>query len=428
MKSVIAIPRPTRLFATRSVDSFCRKKLYEKLALIREGSIEMISPDGERSHFGDVAAPSHLRSSVTIRASRAYSRIALGGSVGTGESYVDGDWDCTNLVALVRTFVLNREVLNDLDSGTGAFFQPLQKFLHHLRANSEGQARKNIQAHYDLGNDFFSLFLDETWMYSSGFFKNASSTLREAQVEKNDRICRRLNLNSSHHLLEIGTGWGGFAIHAVKNYGCHVTTTTISKEQFEFAAARVKEEGLEDKITLLFQDYRTLEGKYDRLVSIEMVEAVGVKFLDTYFEKCSSLLKPDGVMGLQGILIQDQFFEQAARSVDFIQTHIFPGSAIPSVARITDAIKNHTDMRLEHLEDFGLHYARTLSAWAKNLDRNQSEIARMGYPDSLRRLWNYYFAYCEGGFEERQISVGQFFFTKPRFRGELNAVSNGVVG
>ncbi len=420
VKSLVEIPKPTRFLSMKTLDGICRKMLFDKLLTIKEGSIEMIGPSGDSHLFGEPNAPTHHRAIVNIRKQRAYSRIALGGSVGTGESYVDGDWDSPTLVALVRVFVLNREVLNALDSGSGKIFEPLQKFLHFLRANGESQARKNIKAHYDLGNDFFSLFLDESWMYSSGYFNTPESTLSEAQFEKNDRLCRRLKLNSSHHLLEIGTGWGGFAVHAAKNYGCHVTTTTISKAQYDFAAARIKKENLEDKITLVFKDYRTLEGQYDRLVSIEMIEAVGVKFLDTYFEKCASLLKPDGVMALQAILIQDQFFEQAARSVDFIQTHIFPGSAIPSVARISESIKDFTDMRLEHFEDFGGHYARTINEWAKNLARHEDHITRMGYPESLKRLWNYYFAYCEGGFLEKQISVGHFFFTKPRFRGALS--------
>jgi cyclopropane-fatty-acyl-phospholipid synthase len=417
MKSVLQLARPTRFLPSRTLDSFCRNQLVGKLSALKEGYLELIEPSGDRHTFGDPGAAPEHRARVQILNPRAFSRIALGGSVGTGESYVDGDWASSDLVALTRLFVLNREILNSLDSGLGAAFQPLQQFLHRLRANDESQARANIQAHYDLGNDFFSLFLDETWMYSAGYFRAATSTLSEAQHEKNDRLCRKLGLTPEHHLLEIGTGWGGFAIHAAKHYGCRVTTTTISQAQLKFAEDRVRAAGLESRIEILYKDYRSLEGKYDRLVSIEMIEAVGVKYLDQYFEKCASLLKPDGVMALQSILIQDQFFDQAAKNVDFIQTHIFPGAAIPSVARIMESVKKRTDLKLAHHEEFGPHYARTLQEWAKNLSARRDEITRQGYPEHLYRLWQYYFAYCTGGFLERQIGVAQFLFTKPRHRG-----------
>jgi cyclopropane-fatty-acyl-phospholipid synthase len=418
MNSVLEIARPSKhLLPVKALDRFCKKLLLSKLATIQEGQIEII--EGKERHvFGDSHAKTEHRAKVTIHRARAYSRIALGGSVGSGESYIDQDWECQQLTELVRIFVLNREVLETLDSGAGKFFAPLQSFLHRLRSNDESQARKNISAHYDLGNNFFSLFLDNTWMYSCGVFKSQDTTLEDAQHEKNDRICRKLRLKSTDHVVEIGTGWGGFAIHAAKNYGCKVTTTTISKAQFDLANERVKAEKLEDKITLLFEDYRVLTGTYDHLVSIEMIEAVGLNFMDTYFEKCSSLLKPGGAMLLQSILIQDQFFDHASKSVDFIQTHVFPGSAIPSVTRITDSVKHQTDMKLFHFEDIGPHYATTLNHWRKNLTERREEISRMGYPEHLFRLWNYYFNYCEGGFLERSISAAHFMFTKPKFREE----------
>ncbi|MBS1962119.1 MAG: class I SAM-dependent methyltransferase [Bdellovibrionales bacterium] len=418
MKNVLELGRPTRFLSFSALDDFCRKRLLEKLEAITLGRLEIVDLDGSTRTFGSLLPNEELRARVVVRRGRAYSRIALGGSVGTGESYVDGDWECSDLVSLTRLFVANRDVLNALDGGLGTLFAPLQKFLHRLRANDESQARANIHAHYDLGNDFFSLFLDESWMYSAGFFRTPATTLPEAQFEKNDRICRKLGLRPEHHLLEIGTGWGGFAIHAAKHYGCRVTTTTISSAQLEHARARVEAEGLGDRIELLSADYRSLSGTYDRLVSIEMVEAVGVDYLDGYFAKCASLLKPEGAMCLQSILIQDQYFDQAVRNVDFIQTHIFPGAAIPSVARIMESILRKTDLRLFHHEDFGPDYARTLREWSKNLAVNREQIGRRGYPDHLYRLWQYYFAYCEGGFLERQIGVGQFVFTKPRYRGE----------
>lgn len=418
MRTVLELPRHSRLLLPmRTLDRACQKALFAKLKDIREGLIEIQEGD-QITSFGDPQAPAELRARVVIHRSRAFSRIALGGSVGTGECYIDQDWSCENLVGLIRIFVRNREALNALDGGMGAFFAPIQKYLHRLRANSETQARQNIQAHYDLGNDFFSLFLDETWMYSCGVFSTPETSLEAAQHEKNDRICRKLRLSEKDHLVEIGTGWGGFAVHAAKHYGCRVTTTTISKEQHRFATDRVKKEGLEDRVTVLFQDYRTLEGQYDKLVSIEMIEAVGLQYLDTYFEKCSSLLKPGGAMCLQSILIQDQYFEQAAKSVDFIQTHVFPGSAIPAVSRIMQSVVERTDLKLFHLEDIGPHYATTLNHWAKRLSASREEITRMGYPEYLYRLWEYYFRYCEGGFLERSISAAQFVFTKPLYREE----------
>ncbi len=414
MKTIADFPKTTRWVAARWIETFCRSQLLAKLANIREGYLEIVEPGGGVVRFGDANAAPELRARITIHHAQVYSRIALGGSIGVGEAFTDGDWDTANLVAVTRLFVRNREVLNGLDRGSGALLLPLQRFLHGLRANDESQARMNIQAHYDLGNDFFSLFLDESWMYSAGIFRDETTTLAQAQFEKNDRICRRLELRPEHHLIEIGTGWGGFAIHAARHYGCRVTTTTISKRQFELAQTRVREAGLEDRIEILFQDYRTLQGQYDRLVSIEMIEAVGLKFLDTYFEICSSLLKPDGAMALQSITIRDEYFAQAAKSVDFIQTHIFPGAAIPSVGRILASVAGRTDLKTAHFEDFGRDYARTLSLWAKSLEENRERIPRMGYPEHLYRLWKYYFGYCEGGFLEGQIGVGQFVFTKPR--------------
>lgn len=411
MKSILELARPTRYLSMNGLDEFSRKLLFKKLNLLEEGRLEVTDPEGNQVFFGNRNGP---QASVHIHQSRAFSRIVLGGSIGTGESYVDGDWDTRDLVSLVRLFVRNRTVLNSLDSGLGALFHPFQKFLHRFRENNETQARTNIQAHYDLGNGFFELFLDESWMYSSGFYPKFDSTLTEAQFEKNDRICRNLELKPSHQLIEIGTGWGGFAIHAAKHFGCQVTTTTISDAQFLHAQARIKAEGLENQITLLNQDYRSLNGTYDRLVSIEMIEAVGDSFLESYFKKCSSLLKPEGKMALQSILIQDQFYAQALKNVDFIQTHIFPGSTIPSVSRICDSIRDTTDMKLVRFEDFGMDYARTLREWSNRLHKNKEKISALGYPAYLYRLWQFYFSYCEGGFLEGQIGVAHFIFSKPK--------------
>jgi len=276
--------------------------------------------------------------------------------------------------------------------------------------------KNNIRSHYDIGNDFFKLFLDESMMYSSAMFPAKESTLFEASMNKVTRIVSKLKLKPTDHLVEIGTGWGTLAIHAAKTYGCKVTTTTISREQFNLATQRIKEANLEDKITILFEDYRNLTGTYDALISVEMIEAVGLDHLDTYFEKCSSLIKPDGIMVLQAITIRDQFYESARKSVDFIQRHIFPGSGIPSIHAMMNSVTKKTDLALAHQEDFAEDYADTLNHWARRLESNQAEIPKLGYPKFLYRLWKYYFSYCEGGFRERAIGVSQLVLKKPLYR------------
>lgn len=411
MRSVLELPRTSRLLADDSkIDVWARKTLATKLQSLRDVSIRICDRQGEL-RLGDGKGPEIL---ITIHRFRAYSRILLGGTIGAGESYWDGDWDCSSLTELIRVFVRNRETMNGLDSGLAKLLSPIAKSLHRFRSNDLNQARKNIGAHYDLGNDFFELFLDETWMYSSAYFATPETSLTDAQNEKNDRLCRHLELKPTDHLVEIGTGWGGFAIHAAKHYGCRITTTTISERQFELATERVRDAGLSDQITIVRQDYRTLQGQYDKLVSIEMIEAVGIQYLDTYFETCSRLLKPGGKMGLQSILIRDQYFEQASKSVDFIQAHIFPGSAIPSLRRILESTTRKTSFLVERIDDFGEHYARTLELWSKKLTQNRDRITELGYPSSLYRLWQFYFAYCEGGFLEKSITVDQIIFSKSK--------------
>ncbi|HWP88560.1 MAG TPA: cyclopropane-fatty-acyl-phospholipid synthase family protein, partial [Burkholderiales bacterium] len=292
----------------------------------------------------------------------------------------------------------------------------LHKALHWTARNTHTGSRRNIAAHYDLGNDFFRVFLDPTMMYSSAVFERADMTLEEASVAKLDRICRKLDLKPTDNVLEIGTGWGGFALHAAKLYGCRVTTTTLSRNQFQLARQRVDEANLSAQITVLLEDYRDLTGSYDKLVSIEMIEAVGHHFYDTYFGQCSDLLKPDGLMLLQAITIADQRYDAARRSVDFIQRHIFPGSCIPSVTVMSDAIARLTDMKLFHLEDIGPHYATTLERWRDNLFANIAEVHALGYPTEFIRMWEFYLCYCEGGFIERAIGVVQMLLVKPGAR------------
>jgi cyclopropane-fatty-acyl-phospholipid synthase len=312
--------------------------------------------------------------------------------------------------------VRNVEVMDGMERGGATLMQLVNRLLHRLRSNNRRGARLNIAAHYDLGNDFFSHFLDETMMYSGAVFERDDMSLRQASEAKLERICRKLDLKPGDRVLEIGTGWGGFAIHAASRYRCHVTTTTISRRQYEFAQARVREAGLEDRITVLLQDYRDLSGKYDKLVSIEMIEAVGQSFLETYFRRCSELLVPDGMFALQAITIADQRYEQALDAVDFIQRYIFPGGSLPSVSVIARKVAAATDMRIFHLEDIGPHYARTLRAWRSRFLAAAATIQGMGFSQEFMRMWNYYFCYCEGGFEERSIGAVQILFTKPGSR------------
>jgi cyclopropane-fatty-acyl-phospholipid synthase len=288
--------------------------------------------------------------------------------------------------------------------------------LHWLNRNSPDGSRRNIAAHYDLGNDLFALFLDDTMAYSCGVFEREDATLHEAQVAKFERACRRLRLSPSDHLLEIGTGWGGLALHAASRYGCRVTTTTISREQHDWARERIRAAGLSDRVTLLLDDYRDLRGRYDKLVSIEMIEAVGHQFLDTYTAQCSRLLEPHGAMLLQAITIRDQLYAEALESVDFIQRYIFPGSFIPSVTAIADSVRRATDMKVFHLEDIGPHYATTLRRWRERFFERIDDVRRLGYSEQFVRMWDFYLCYCEGGFLERQLGDVQMLLTKPRCR------------
>jgi cyclopropane-fatty-acyl-phospholipid synthase len=402
---------------SRFLDRVCRQQLLKKLQGLQHGCIVLNDLTGEAPEaleIGDTSAP--LRTTLVIRRSSFYSRTVLGGSIGTAESYVDEDWDCDDLTSLVRIMVLNRDQHMKVDTGIGALLTPLQKFFHGLRANTLEGSRENIRAHYDMGNDFFELFLDESMMYSSAIFPTREASLAEAQEHKLKTICERLDLRADMHLLEIGSGWGALAIYAARHYGCRVTTTTISSEQYRRAVERVRSAGLEDKVTVLFEDYRNLRGLYDRLVSVEMIEAVGLENLPTYFSKCSTLLKPDGLMVLQAITIREQFYEYARNSVDFIQRHIFPGGGLPSVKAMMDAVASVTDFFLIEQRDFADDYAETLARWAQALEQHKAQLPLLGYPEYLYRLWRFYFAYCEGGFRERSIGVSHLTFGKRLYR------------
>ncbi len=386
-----------------AIDRFLRQRLFERLAGLRGGELRIIDALGD-TVLGRITGGDPLRATLRVRDGAFYRAAAANGSVGAGESYMDGDWTCDDLVALVRILVRNRDLLDGMEGGLARLGGWAMRTLHSFRRNTRTGSRKNIAAHYDLGNPLFKLFLDETMMYSSAIFIDPAEDLETASRRKLDRICEKLQLSPSDHLVEIGTGWGGMALHAAKHYGCRVTTTTISKEQHALASERIAAAGLSDRVTLLLEDYRDLTGTYDKLVSIEMIEAIGHQYLDTYFDKCASLLKPDGLALIQAITIEDHRYEQALTSVDFIKRHIFPGSFIPSVSAMVEAAGRAGPLRLINLEDFGPSYALTLNHWRQRFFASIDQVRALGYDERFVRMWEFYLCYCEGGFIERAIS------------------------
>ena len=398
----------------RLQDKILRRMVWRRLENLSNG--RLVIQDGvERRTFGSTNDNS-LTATVRVRDARFYQHLVFGGSLGAAEAYIRGYWDCDDLVNLVRIFCRNAAVSTNLERGPAKLLSPLHRIAHRLRRNTRSGSRRNIAAHYDLGNEFFSLFLDETMAYSCAIFPQAESTLYEASVAKFDRICRKLELTADDHVLEIGSGWGGFAIHAAQRYGCRVTTTTISPRQYKFTRRQVESAGLGEKVTVLCEDYRALRGSYDKLVSIEMIEAVGHEYFDTYFRVCSDRLKPHGMMLLQAIVIPDQRYDRYRRSADFIQRYIFPGGCLPSIGVICRSLGRVTDFRLFHLEDITPHYAETLAQWRRRFTANLEQIAKHGFSAEFLRTWEYYFCYCEGGFRERVIGDVQMLLTKPECR------------
>ena len=390
-----------------------RHLMLGRLAEFTRGELRVVEPDGREVTFGRRSVEFDVGCTLFIDHPQTWADAAFGGTVGAGESYIRGLWRCDDLTGLVRIFVANRDVMNRMDSGWSFVSRPLLKLFHWANRNSKNGSARNIAAHYDLGNDLYQLMLDETMAYSCAIFPRPDASLAVAQTAKFEAACRKLDLQRTDHVLEIGTGWGGFAIHAVERYGCRVTTTTISAAQRDFALKKIAERGLSDRITVLLKVYRDLDGQFDKLVSIEMIEAVGAQFLDGYFEHCSRLVKPDGAMLLQAITLQDQYYRQALKSVDYIQRYVFPGSFIPSVSALLESTTRATDFKLFHLEDIGPHYARTLRTWRERFFRNLGKVRELGYPDTFVRLWEYYLCYCEGGFLERQLGTVQMLLTKP---------------
>lgn len=392
-----------------ALDRLLRRRLLDTLGELRGGQVVV------RDALGTVTLgePDGLRAELDILDPGFYRAAAAQGSVGAGEAYMDGLWRCDDLVALVQLLVINRERLDAMETGLARFGGLVLRGWHALRRNTRAGSRKNIAAHYDLGNELFKLFLDESMMYSSAVYADASETLEQAQFRKLERICRKLDLKPTDHLVEIGTGWGGMAIHAASRFGCRVTTTTISKEQHALATERVAAAGLSDRVTVLLEDYRDLRGEYDKLVSIEMIEAIGHQYLETYLAKCASLLKPEGLALIQAITIEDHRYEQALQSVDFIKRFIFPGSFIPCVSAITGAAARASDLRLVNLEDIGPSYALTLRAWRERFLARLDEVRAQGYDERFIRMWEFYLAYCEGGFLERSIGDVHLLLARP---------------
>jgi cyclopropane-fatty-acyl-phospholipid synthase len=392
-----------------------RKLMFAQLAGLRDGELRLIE-HGHTHCFGRRSSRCDLSVTLHVFDPQMYAEVAFGGTVGAGESYMQGHWVCEDLTSLVRLFIRNRELLLEVDGGWSALTAIVRRGLHSLNRNTRAGSARNIAAHYDLGNELYALMLDDTMAYSCGIFATPQATLYEASIAKFDAACEKLALQPDDHLLEIGTGWGGLAIHAARHYGCRVTTTTISNQQYEWAAQKVQEAELSDRITLLRQDYRDLQGRYDKLVSIEMIEAVGASFLDTYLAQCSALLQPQGAMLLQAITLQDQFYVRSLKSVDFIQRYIFPGSFIPSVNAISAALTRSTDLKIFHLEDIGPHYAPTLKSWRERFRGQIEAVRRLGYSEAFIRMWEFYLCYCEAGFEERQLGDVQLLLTKPECR------------
>jgi cyclopropane-fatty-acyl-phospholipid synthase len=396
------------------------------LGLLRKihGGELTIVEDSERFTFGDTTGTHPLKVTVQVHSPRFY-RALLRGSVGLCESYMDGLWECADLVTLTRIAALNVSALDNLRRVLAPVLIPVQRWMRWLKRNTIGRSRKQIAAHYDLGNELFGLFLDPTMMYSCAVFDTPHATLEEASLTKLQRVCAKLDLGPSDHVLEIGTGWGGFAVYAAEHYGCRVTTTTISREQHAYATERVRAAGLGELVTVLLEDYRVLQGSYDKLVSIEMIEAVGWQNFPTYFRRCSELLANDGAMLLQAIVIDDRAYQVEKAGKSFINTYIFPGGCLPSLELISRQLPRVTNLRQVHLEDITAHYATTLELWRERFSNASGRLADLGYDERFRRLWDLYLSYCEGGFRERRIQDVQLLLAKPGYRAESSAASAG---
>ena len=407
--------------STATISFSADRNFYERTLLgffagMTNGYMHLTMPDGEVISFG--SGEGDLVATINVHDASFFKRCILYGDIGFGEAYEDGTWDTENITTLLKWFLLNIDHAPSVSGSKVKSFvlnslKLFNKLTHIKNNNTLTGSKKNIAAHYDLDNNFFSLFLDPTMTYSSAYFYKDGLSLQEAQEAKYDRLCRQMKLKPTDHVLEIGSGWGGNAIYMVKNYGCKVTTITISQEQYDFAVQRIKEEGLEDRITVLIQDYRTMQGSFDKIVSVEMIEAVGHKFLKSYFSQCCHLLKRNGIFALQAITCPDSRYNELKNGVDWIQKHIFPGSLLPSVSAMNKAINDTGDLTLVDVKDLGLDYATTLHLWKQQFNTNVSHIRALGFDEAFIRKWNYYFSYCEAAFAMRNINVLQLVYTRP---------------
>jgi cyclopropane-fatty-acyl-phospholipid synthase len=389
--------------------------VHRRLEGLRDGEITLVEGQVER-HFGSRTAALPLAARVTVRHASFYAGLALRGSLGAGEAWMDGAWDCDDLPALIRILLHPGGPMHGMDRGVTRLARAGTWLRHRLRRNHRRGSRRNIAEHYDLGNDFFAQFLDPTLTYSAAIFERPDASLEEASIAKYERICRKLGLDSRHHVLEIGSGWGGFAIHAARTRGCRVTTATVSAEQARLARERVAEAGVADRVEVRLEDYRDLRGRYDRLASIEMIEAVGGEFLDTFLRVCCERLAPDGSMLLQCIATADQRWKASRNDVDFIKRYVFPGGQLVALSALLESAARATDFRLEHLEDLSPHYAETLRRWRARFHGNREAIRALGHDERFLRLWDFYLAGCEGAFEERYVRSAQLLLSRPRAR------------
>lgn len=393
--------------------AWCKRIVLNQLKNLQGGVVEIVDHEGT-CVVGDEQHDA-IRVSIEVHDFSFYRDIILGGNLGVAEAYLQRKWTCDDLPGLIRIFCRNMSETSAMNRGVAWFSRMIATISHRFSRNSMTGSKRNIAAHYDLSNEFFQIFLDPTMMYSSAYFTHPEMSLEQASIAKLDRICRKLELKESDHLVEIGTGWGGLAIYAAQNYGCRVTTTTISEQQFALAQERVRAAGLKEQITLLFEDYRNLIGQYDKLVSIEMIEAVGHEYLGAYMTQCHDLLKPGGKLLIQGITIPDQRYEVYRKSVDFIQKYIFPGGHLPSIGAIHEAASRNSHLRLVNIEDFGHSYALTLREWRRRFFDRIDDVRELGFDERFINMWDYYFSYCEGAFLERAVGVSQIVYDRATY-------------
>ena len=419
----VALPDPLTAKHASRPPAFYQRAVMQALEQMTLGCLHLELPDGTRRIIGQPDAA--IQASVQVRDWGFFKRCVLFGDVGFGEAYVDGDWDTDDITRVIAWFILNVENAPGLAGSRGKKFLinllgRYNRVLHLLRPNSLDTSRRNIQEHYDLGNDLYRLFLDPTMTYSSALFTAPEQTLEQAQIAKYDRLCQKLRLKPGEHVLEIGSGWGGFSRHAATRYGCRITTVTISDQQFQYAQQLFQKEGLADRVEIKLMDYRRLTGQFDKIASIEMLEAVGDAYLETYFAKCHELLKPDGLLGLQMITCPDARYDSLRQNVDWIQKHIFPGSLLLSVHRVNEALRRTGDLFLHDLHDLGLSYAETLRRWRVAFNEHGPSVRTLGFDERFVRKWNYYLSYCEAAFAMRNISVVQAVYTRPNNPSLMN--------